>query len=332
MTDPLLVVNDLKVVFSTPRGDLNAVSGISFAVQQGQIYGIVGESGCGKTVTGRAILKLVPPPGRIAAGQILFRGEDLVQKSEAEMSRLRGRHISMVFQDPAAALNPLFTIGQQLTAIMKHHQMGSLDDIHKRAVGLLEDLGLPDPAHILETYPHRLSGGMQQRAMIALAHAAEPDLIVADEPTSALDVTIQTQILELLVWLRRERGVTIVLITHDLGVVAETCDEVAVFYLGLIVEKGPVREIFHHTSHPYTKGLLAALPNLKTLGSELLVIPGAIPSNLEPLPGCPFEPRCYARMPVCQTVIPPVVQIDTAHQVTCHLFTPLVRDGGPKSP
>jgi peptide/nickel transport system ATP-binding protein len=331
MDDPLLVINDLKIVFSTPRGEMNAVSGVSFAVQKGKIYGIVGESGCGKTVTGRAILKLVPPPGRIAGGQILLRGEDLVNKNETEMSRLRGRHISMVFQDPAAALNPLFTIGQQLTAIMKHHQMGSGEEINTRAESLLADLGLPDPEQILESYPHRLSGGMQQRAMIAMALAADPDLIVADEPTSALDVTIQTQILELLVWLRRERGVTIVLITHDLGVVAETCDEVAVFYLGRIVEKGPVRDIFHHTSHPYTKGLLAALPNLKTLGSELLVIPGAIPSNLEPLPGCPFEPRCYARMPVCQTVTPPVVQIDTNHQVTCHLFTQTTLNGGNKS-
>ena len=331
MADPLLFVNDLKVVFSTPRGELNAVSGVSFTVQKGQIYGIVGESGCGKTVTGRAILKLVPPPGRIAAGQILFRGEDLVKKSESEMSHLRGRHISMVFQDPAAALNPLFTIGQQLTAIMKHHQMGSGDEIHKRAVSLLGDLGLPDPEQILESYPHRLSGGMQQRAMIAMALAAEPDLIIADEPTSALDVTIQTQILELLVWLRRERGVTIVLITHDLGVVAETCDEVAVFYLGRIVEKGPVRDIFHNTSHPYTKGLLAALPNLKTLGSELLVIPGAIPSNLETLPGCPFEPRCYARMPVCQAVTPPEAPINMAHHVTCHLFTQAALDGGNKT-
>lgn len=328
MIDPLLVVNDLKVIFTTPRGVLNAVSGVSFEVQKGQIYGIVGESGCGKTATGRAILKLVPPPGRITGGQILFLGEDLVKKTESEMSHLRGRHVSMVFQDPAAALNPLFTIGQQLTAIMKHHQMGSAEKIHKRAVSLLGDLGLPDPEQILESYPHRLSGGMQQRAMIAMALSAEPEMIIADEPTSALDVTIQNQILDLLVWLRRERGVTIILITHDLGVVAETCDEVAVFYLGRIVEKGSVRDIFHNTSHPYTKGLLAALPNPKIWGHELSVIPGAIPSRLEALPGCPFEPRCYARMPVCQVVYPSATQINSAHQVSCHLFTQASVNGG----
>jgi peptide/nickel transport system ATP-binding protein len=322
---PLLAVDDLRVVFATPAGDFAAVNGVSFDVQPAQIYGVVGESGCGKTVTGRAILGLVPLPGRIAGGRILFRGEDLVAKSEADMNRLRGRHISMIFQDPAAALNPLFTIGQQLAAVMTRHAMGTRAEIQAKSAALLRDLGLPDAEHVLETYPHRLSGGMQQRAMIAVALSAEPALIVADEPTSALDVTIQNQILELLVWLRRERHVTLILITHDLGVVAETCDEVAVFYLGRVVEKGPVREIFHHTRHPYTQGLLGALPNPKIRGKELAVIPGNVPSDLELPPGCPFEPRCTARLPRCRETPPPTVAISASHQVSCHLFGPETR-------
>jgi len=320
VAETLLKVNDLQVAFSTPRGEFRAVSGVNFSIQTGQFYGIVGESGCGKTITGRAILKLVPPPGRIVGGQILYHNNDVVQMSESEMRQIRGRCISMVFQDPAAALNPLFTIGQQISAVMKRHKMGSNDTIHENAIHLLNDLGLSDAELVYDSYPHRLSGGMQQRAMIAMALCAKPDLIIADEPTSALDVTIQNQILELLVQTQRERGVTIILITHDLGVVAETCDEVAVFYLGRIVEKGTIGEIFHYTSHPYTKGLLAALPNPKKLQQELSVIPGMIPSNPDALRGCPFEPRCFARMTKCGLIDPPTVRLSTSHQVNCHLF------------
>ncbi len=326
MNGPLLAVEDLFVVFPTPRGDVTAVSGVSFSVDKGQIYGIVGESGCGKTATGRAILQQVPPPGRITGGRILFYGEDLVKKSEAEMGRLRGRRISMVFQDPAAALNPLFTIGQQLTPIMKHHKIASGLDLQRKAVSLLGDLGLPNPKGVFDSYPHRLSGGMQQRAMIAMALSSEPDLIIADEPTSALDVTIQSQILELLSWLRRERGIAIILITHDLGVVAETCDEVAVFYLGRIVEKGAVRDIFHNTKHPYTRGLLDAVPNPKLLGQELKMIPGALPTPTEHIIGCPFEPRCHDRLEVCKLVSPPVVDFSATHQAVCHLYQPVKKD------
>lgn len=320
MAGELLVVDQLRVVFPTPRGEVRAVSEVSFTVQQGQIYGIVGESGCGKTATGRAILRLVPPPGRISGGRILYNGEDLLQKSEAEMGQLRGRRISMIFQDPAAALNPLFTIGQQLTSIMKRHAIASGLELHTRSIKLLGDLGLPNPEGVFDSYPHRLSGGMQQRAMIAMALSAEPDLIIADEPTSALDVTIQSQILDLLKWLRKEHGVTIILITHDLGVVAETCDDVAVFYLGRIAEKGSVREIFKQTSHPYTRGLLAALPNPKTWGEELHTIPGSLPTRIEAAPGCPFEPRCADRMDICKSVDPPAVAFSASHQATCHLY------------
>jgi oligopeptide/dipeptide ABC transporter ATP-binding protein len=317
---PLLEVRDLKVVFPTPHGDVRAVWGIDFKVDRGQIYGIVGESGCGKTATGRAILKLLPPPGKIADGQILFHGEDLVQKDEQGMRRLRGKRIAMVFQDPAAALNPLFTIGQQLFSIMKRHQISDGDDLLQRAEKLLLDLGLPNPDEILNCYPHHLSGGMQQRAMIAMALSAEPDLIIADEPTSSLDVTIQSQILDLLAKLRQERGVTIILITHDLGVVAETCEQVAVFYLGKIVEKGTTRDIFHNPKHPYTQGLLAALPNPETWGDDLKVIPGTVPTNIEIIPGCSFASRCEFVMEVCRSSEPQIIEINHSHQTACHLY------------
>jgi oligopeptide/dipeptide ABC transporter ATP-binding protein len=293
---------------------------VDFEIQPGQIYGIVGESGCGKTATGRAILRLVPPPGRIDGGRIMFYGDDLVKKPEQEMRQLRGNRIAMVFQDPAAALNPLFTIGQQLFGIMKRHAIAEGDGMRDRALNLLEDLGMPHPEEILTSYPHELSGGMQQRAMIAMALSTEPDLIIADEPTSALDVTIQSQILDLLVKLREDHGVTIILITHDLGIVAETCDEVSVFYLGQIVEKGTVLDVFRETRHPYTRGLLAALPNPQTWGKELQVIPGTVPTNLEPVPGCPFESRCQNRLEVCRHMAPTLVQLEGTHQVTCHLY------------
>jgi peptide/nickel transport system ATP-binding protein len=321
MTQPLLAIDNLRVVFHTPRGDVRAVWGINLEVEEGQIYGIVGESGCGKSATGRAMLRLVPPPGEIVAGKILFRGENLLDKSEQEMRQLRGRRIAMVFQDPAAALNPLFTVGDQLTRIMKRHHVAQGQELHERAVDLLSGLGLPDCDSLLECYPHQLSGGMQQRVMIAMALSAEPDLIIADEPTSALDVTIQSQILELLVRLQKERGVTIILITHDLGVVAETCEKVAVFYLGRIVERGSVRDIFHRTKHPYTKGLLAALPNPQSWGTALKVIPGSVPTQVGELQGCAFASRCEHVMDVCRQVDPPPIGFGGDHFAHCHLYT-----------
>lgn len=322
MTSPLLQVDNLNVTFPTPRGDVLAVSGVDFTVEKGQIFGIVGESGCGKTATGRAILKLIPPPGIISKGRILFHGENLVEKSEPEMRRIRGKQISMVFQDPAAALNPLFTIGQQLIGIMKRHKIAEdKDNLIKVAIELLADLGLPDPEEILDSYPHQLSGGMQQRSMIAMALSTNPDLLIADEPTSALDVTIQSQILDLLVQLKENRGITIILITHDLGVVAETCEQVAVFYSGKIVEQGTVREIFQHTKHPYTQGLLAALPNPKSIGGKLNVIRGNVPTNLEIPPGCAFADRCDSVMEICTEVRPPVINFSESHLATCLLYS-----------
>jgi len=320
MTEPLLVVDNLQVVFPTPHGDVHAVNRVSFEINPGQIFGIVGESGCGKTATGRALLQLIPPPGIISGGRIFFRGEDLLKKGEQGISLLRGRRIAMVFQDPAAALNPVFTIGQQLLGIMKHHKIAYGIGRRQRAIELLGELGLPAPESILNRYPHELSGGMQQRAMIAMALSAEPDLIVADEPTSALDVTIQSQILDLLVKLRHERGVTIILITHDLGVVAETCDAVAVFYLGEIIERGTARDIFHHTKHPYTRQLLASLPNPNKWGQDLNVIPGSVPTNFDQIKGCPFETRCSERLGICKSTIPFNVKFGDSHQAACHLY------------
>lgn len=329
MADSLLTVDDLHVVFQMPRGVVHAVNGVTLEIKQGQIYGIVGESGCGKTATGRAILQLVPPPGKITGGRIFFRGQDLLKMSAPEMRLLRGRRIAMVFQDPSAALNPVFTIGQQLLGIMKRHKIAYENGRRQRAVQLLGELGLPAPRDIMNRYPHELSGGMQQRAMIAMALAAEPDLIIADEPTSALDVTIQSQILDLLVRLRDKRGVTIILITHDLGVVAETCDEVAVFYMGEIVERGTTREIFHHTAHPYTQQLLEALPNPKSWGRDLKVIPGSVPTNFELLQGCPFESRCSSRVPICKIEKPRMIELSHTHQAVCHLSQgAAVKEGG----
>lgn len=327
--EPLIQVDDLHVVFPMPRGNIHAVRGVSFEIGTGQIYGIVGESGCGKTATGRAILQLVPAPGKIVGGRILFHGEDLLQKSEQEIRKLRGQRIAMIFQDAAAALNPLFTIGQQLMGIMKHHQIAAGRELSRLAVELLGDLGLPRPKNMLETYPHQLSGGMQQRAMIAMALSAGPDLIIADEPTSALDVTIQSQILDLLVKLQRDRGVAIMMISHDLGIVAETCEQMAVFYLGQIIEQGAVGDIFHDPKHPYTKGLLAALPNPKNWGDKLKAIPGSVPTLLEAIQGCAFAPRCEYVMGICTQKTPPLIQFSTTHRATCHLYVDDIkhRDG-----
>ena len=323
---PLLAVEDLEVVYTTPRGDVHALWGVSFEVEKGKIYGIVGESGCGKTATGRAILRLVPPPGRITEGRILFHGEDLVPKSESAMRSVRGKRITMVFQDPSAALNPLFTVGQQLLAIMKRHQVAFGSELTRRAVQTMEELGLPSPREILDRYPHQLSGGMQQRVMIAMALCTEPDLIIADEPTSALDVTIQSQILDILVEQQKRRGLSIILITHDLGVVAETCDEVAVFYSGRIVERGGVREIFRHPRHPYTQGLLGALPKPQHCGDPLRVIPGSVPTNLEPIQGCAFANRCEHTMDRCWQTRPPLLDFSETHSAACFLYPQRVDD------
>ncbi|MFC1876657.1 ABC transporter ATP-binding protein [Thermodesulfobacteriota bacterium] len=321
MGRPLLQIQDLQMAFHTPTGKLKALRGINLTVNRGQIFGIVGESGCGKTMTARAILGLVPHPGEVTAGHVLYDGEDLLRLNQHELRKYRGKRIAMIFQNPQAALNPLFTIGEQISAVMKQNRGEA--DIDK-IIDLIRDTGLPNPDKIIKSYPHRLSGGMQQRVMIAMALSSEPELLIADEPTTALDVTIQAQILELLTKLKEEKGLTILFVTHNMGVVAETCDSVAVIYAGKVVEQGTVRDIFHSPKHPYTQGLLATLPHPGSRGKDLATIPGVVPSGFEDIPGCPFASRCRYVMDICHEQQPKWTEVkngstDFSHKVVCFL-------------
>ncbi len=327
MGTPLLLVQDLMVVFHSPIGDVQALRGISFKVERGETFGLVGESGCGKTVTGRSILRILPHSGRITHGRILFDGLELLEAGERQMQRIRGRRISLVFQDPAAALNPVFTIGQQLMEVMQQHHAGTKAALRRLAVEYLANCELPNPEDCINAYPHQLSGGMQQRAMIAMALSSQPDLLIADEPTTALDVTIQAQILDLLVKIKEEQQISVILITHNMGVVAETCQYVAVLYAGRIAEQGSVDDIFHNPKHPYTRGLLQTLPQTGTRGHELMVIPGSVPSGIDPLPGCAFAERCGRVMDLCRVDQPPPVRLGEDHFAACYLYSDGVAGG-----
>ena len=321
MNTPYLSIEDLHVHFNTYAGTVRAVNGVSFDIRSGEMFGLVGESGCGKTVTGLAIMRAVPSPGRIVEGRICFQGEDLLQKSETEMRDIRGGRIAMIFQDPTASLNPVFTVGYQISLQVIQHRHVSKREAKQLALTMFSEVGLPNAESIYNTYPHELSGGMQQRVMIAMGLASGAELLIADEPTTALDVTIQAQILTLLSQLRQSEGLTILLITHDLGVVAETCDRVAVTYDGRIVETGTVDEVLYQTKHPYTQGLLAALPDSVDYGRPLQVIKGNVPDGLRPIPGCPFHPRCQAVMDICHEQQPFYIQMENqGHRVACHLY------------
>jgi len=321
---PFLEVRDLHITFPTSAGRLHAVSGIDLDLERGEVLGLVGETGCGKTVTGLALLGLVPPPGRVTAARLALGGEDLL--ALGDWRQVRGRRAAMIFQDPAASLNPTFTIGVQLTDVLRHHtrtngaEARGRADLRRRAVELLAEVGLPDAERTLRAYPHELSGGMQQRAMIALALASGAELLVADEPTTALDVTIQAQILRLLTSLRDKRGLSILLITHDLGVVAQTCDRVAVLYAGTIVEAGPTAQVLLAPRHPYTQGLLGALPHRGSHGRSLAAIEGSVPSGLQTMPGCPFAPRCPFVFDRCRIEQPVLKEIALGHSGACHLY------------
>lgn len=323
MNDVLLSVENLYIRFRTYAGLVHAVNGMTFNVQRGEIFGLVGESGCGKSVTGLAILNLIPHGGEVTQGKILLDGENILEKKESEMVGIRGRRIAMIFQDPSTSLNPVFTVGNQIVRTIHYHLPVTNEQARQRTLEMLQAVALPDPDRIFRSYPHELSGGMQQRVMIALALACGAQLLIADEPTTALDVTIQTQILALMTDLRKTQNISILLITHNLGVVAETCDRVGVAYAGRIVEIGKTDEVLFQTKHPYTRGLLGALPGLSNRKSMLQSIPGSVPDGLAPLSGCPFFSRCPSAMEVCQGNMPPLIPLGTPgshHQAACYLY------------
>jgi oligopeptide/dipeptide ABC transporter ATP-binding protein len=316
---PLLQVRGLCTEFVTPNARLPVLDNVDFDVNEGEILGIVGESGSGKTITALSVTKLLPAAARVAGGEVLYRGRNLLALNDRQMNRIRGEQISMVFQNPRASLNPLLPVGVTLEQVLRAHRGLHGEEARRVSFELLADVGLPDPARILRRYPHELSGGMCQRMMIAFALASGPSLLIADEPTTALDVTIQFQIISLLKRLREEHGLTLILITHNLGVVAELCDRVIVMYAGSIVEEGPALEIFDRPRHPYTLGLLASRPRVGANGS-LASIPGQVPDLRDRPPACPFHPRCKYAQDVCREVPPALEQVSPGHRASCHFW------------
>ena len=316
----LLDIRNLKTYFYTYKGVVKALEGVNLRIGANEILGLVGETGCGKTVTGLSILRLIDSPGKIIGGEIVFGGEDLLKLSENEMSeRIRGKKISMIFQEPRSSLNPTYTVGSQISEAIRLHQRVDNREAMRRAVSILKQTGMPDPERIAGEYPHELSGGMAQRAMIAMALSCDPELLIADEPTSSLDVTIEAQILELIKDLISKFRASVLLITHDLGIVAETCDKVAVMYAGNVIEYGDVRDIFKRHKHPYTEGLLNSVPKLKISG-ELYTIEGTVPNLITPPTGCRFHPRCPEAEKKCSELKPPNVEVEPGHFVSCFLY------------
>lgn len=314
----LLKLDDLKTYFYTEDGVVKSVDGVTFEIFKGETLGVVGESGCGKSVTSLSIMRLIPnPPGKIAGGHIWFEGEDLVSKSETEMRKIRGNDISMIFQEPMTSLNPVFTVGQQIAeSIILHQKVGKKEAMQK-AIEMLRKVGIPSPEKRVNEYPHQLSGGMRQRVMIAMALSCNPKLLIADEPTTALDVTIQAQILELMKELKDEFNTAIMLITHDLGVVAEVCQRVAVMYAGKVVEYADVNTIFSRPQHPYTWGLLRSIPKLDGTVKRLPVIDGVVPNPLRLPAGCKFHPRCQFASDQCRQAEPEIRDLRPGHSVRC---------------
>ena len=324
MSEPLLDVRGLKTQLSLEEGPVLAVDDVSFSIPPGGTLGVVGESGCGKSLTALSVMRLVPePPGRVVGGRIRFRGEDLLALPEEKMRRMRGRHLSMVFQEPMTSLNPVYKVGEQISEGVRLHQGLSKAAAREHSVEMLRQVGIPAPEQRVDSYPHQLSGGMRQRVMIAMALACGPELLIADEPTTALDVTIQAQILELLKRLQSERHMAVMLITHDLGVVAESCDAVVVMYAGRVVERAPVKALFRQPAHPYTAGLLRSIPALQETGGagerpRLKTIPGMVPS-LRRLPvGCRFRDRCERALDICARVEPALELKRDGQEAACH--------------
>ncbi len=321
---PLLEVRNLKTYFYTESGVVRAVDGVDFVVNPGEVLGIVGESGCGKSVTSLSIMRLIGQPGKIIEGEVLFNGTNLLDLPESEMIKVRGNSISMIFQQPQSALNPVFRAGEQIGEVLNIHQDLGREAGRTRAIELLKMVGIPDPEQRADSYPHQLSGGQAQRVMIAMALACVPDLLIADEPTTALDVTIQAQILDLMRSLRENIGTAIILITHDLGVIAEMCERVAVMYAGQIVEQTAVKTLFKQPLHPYTQGLIGSIPVLGKLKERLDVIPGSVPNLINMPAGCRFASRCRARvehnLTICTEKEPDLVDTQGGHLVRCWLY------------
>jgi len=323
MAAPLLEIRGLKTHFSTDDGMVQAVDGVDITIGRGETVGVVGESGCGKTVTALSVLKLIAmPPGKIVAGEILYEGRDLVPLDNEEMDRIRAKDIAMVFQEPMTSLNPVYTIGEQIAEVLRKHEGLSRKGAIERTVEMLRLVQIPNPERRLNDYPHQFSGGMRQRVMIAMALSCNPKLLIADEPTTALDVTIQAQILELLQDMKSRFGMAIMLITHAMGVVAETAQRVVVMYAGKVIEEAPVEQLFANPRHPYTQGLIRSIPRIDTAATHktrLEAIPGTVPSLLNPPPGCRFAPRCRYAMAKCREAVPPLTDIGGGHRVACVL-------------
>jgi oligopeptide/dipeptide ABC transporter ATP-binding protein len=324
MVEPLLEVKNLKTYFFTEDGVVKAVDGVDFYVNPGEVLGLVGESGCGKSVTSLSIMRLIGVPGRIVEGDIYFEGQELLKLPESEMVRMRGNRISMIFQQPQSSLNPVFKVADQVAEVLQIHQGQSKQESWGNAVDLLHLVGIPDAEKKAHSYPHEMSGGQAQRVMIAMALALNPQLLIADEPTTALDVTIQAQILNLMDDLRQHMNTAVILITHDLGIIAEMADRVAVMYAGRIVEESSVNLIFEQPAQPYTRGLIASIPILGVVKDELDVIPGSVPNLINLPPGCRFAPRCRARLEhhlqICTKLEPDLLPVEAGHSVRCWLY------------
>jgi peptide/nickel transport system ATP-binding protein len=332
MPEPLLEIRGLKTHFATDDGMVQAVDGVDITIGRGETVGVVGESGCGKTVTALSVLKLIAmPPGRIVAGEVRYQGRDLVPLDADAMDEIRAKEIAMVFQEPMTSLNPVFTVGEQIAEVLRRHEGLSRRDATAKTVEMLRLVQIPNPERRVHDYPHQFSGGMRQRVMIAMALSCSPKLLIADEPTTALDVTIQAQILELLADMKSRFGMAIMLITHAMGVVAETCQRVVVMYAGKVIEEAPVDALFANPRHPYTQGLIRSIPRIDTAATQkarLEAIPGVVPSLLKPPPGCRFAPRCRYAMAKCREAVPPLREVGGGHKVACVLVEPALEMAG----
>lgn len=320
-TENLLSVHNLHTEFATFDGVVKAVNGVDFEIAPRQSLALVGETGCGKSVTAYSILRLIYPPGRIAKGEVKFKGEDLLKKSDHEMSEIRGSQISMIFQEPMTSLNPVFTIGEQLASVLMRHKNLSREEAMKHATASIASVRISDPERIIKQYPHELSGGMRQRVLIAMALSLSPELIICDEPTTYLDVTVQAQVLRLIKDLQERLHASMLLITHNLGVVAHYCDTVAVMYAGSVVEVADTKTLFNDPKHPYVQGLLRAIPSTTKKTGRLESIPGSVPNLIHPPSGCKFHPRCPHVMPVCKKLSPKLGSVGRSHDVACYLYS-----------